>query len=102
MPSLRLTKTPLGRLLDNQRRPYFLWDEDIDVDEFERRLHSDDDRVRGYYLGKLMRQAKPDDVFHFVTAEEIRRDWSHLVPYLGKTRPMWTWLLDFWARRGLA
>jgi hypothetical protein len=28
--------------------------------------------IRAYYLGKLMRQAKPDDVFTFVTLAKIR------------------------------
>jgi hypothetical protein len=36
------------------------------------RLADPDPEVRAYYLGKLMRQAKPDDVFTFVTLREIK------------------------------
>ena len=35
-----------------------------------------------HFLGKLMRQAKPDDVFVFVSVAEIRRFWS--------------WILELW------
>lgn len=45
-----------------------------------------------------MRQAKPDDVFSFVTVGEIRDLWDDLVRYLGRSRPMWQWLLDVWAK----
>ena len=52
--------------------------------------------VRGYLAGKLMRQAKPDDVFQFVTLTEIRDLWPDLERHLGRSRPLWTWLLDAW------
>jgi hypothetical protein len=35
------------------------------LEEFRERLRDPDPAVRAYYLGKLMRQAKPDDVFTF-------------------------------------
>jgi hypothetical protein len=43
-----------------------------------------------------MRQAKPDDVFSFLTLEEIRELWSRLERYLGKSRPFWEWALSMW------
>lgn len=46
-----------------------------------------------------MRQAKPDDVFSFVGEADIRELWDDVVPYLGRTRPFWEWLLSAWARR---
>jgi hypothetical protein len=44
-----------------------------------------------------MRQAKPDDVFQFVRLAEIVALWPKLERYLGRTRPMWRWLLDRWS-----
>ena len=52
-------------LVDADGRPYFLWDCDLKLDEFRERLADPDPDVRAYHLGKLMRQAKPDDVFTF-------------------------------------
>jgi hypothetical protein len=45
-----------------------------------------------------MRQAKPDDVFLFVTVKEIEDLWPDLQRYLGRSREFWTWLLDLWRR----
>lgn len=72
------------------------WDIDWTLEHFERKLRDSPDDVRAYPIGKLMRQAKPDDVFTFVSLAEIRRLWSQIVPFLGRTRPFWTWLLRVW------
>ncbi len=88
--------TPKDRLVDAQGRPYFLWDCDMTLVEFERRLRAENDEARAYLIGKLMRQAKPDDVFTFVTVDEIVAAWSALRRYLGRTEPFWRWLLGYW------
>ena len=91
-----LAPTPAARLVDAQGRPYFLWDGDMTLDMFRVRLRDPDPDVRAYFLGKLMRQAKPDDVFSFVTLSEIEAQLPAVERYLGKTRDFWIWLLDRW------
>jgi hypothetical protein len=91
-----LAPTPPDRLVDAKGRPYFLWDEDLTLDMFRARLADPDPEVRAYYLGKLMRQAKPDDVFTFVTLGEIKALFPLAVRYLGRSREFWTWLLGCW------
>lgn len=91
-----LHPTPPEALLDAQGRPYFLWDCDLTLAQFVERLADPDPDVRAYFLAKLMRQAKPDDVFQFVTPAAIRELWPRAVRYLGHSRPFWTWLLDAW------
>lgn len=93
-----LFPTPPERLVDARGRPYFLWDSEMTLDVFRAQLASDDDEVRAYYVGKLMRQAKPDDVFTFVDAATIRALWPQILPYLGTRRAMWTWLFEQWDR----
>jgi len=95
-----LAPTPADRLVDAQGRPYFLWDCEMTLDELRARLADPDPEVRAYLIGKLMRQAKPDDVFTFVSAREIRALWSRLERHLGKTRPFWTWLFATWESQG--
>ena len=73
-----------------------MWDIDMSVATVRQCLRRPDPVVRAYYVGKLMRQAKPDDVFSFVTVAEIRRLWPQVTPYLGQTRPFWEWLLARW------
>lgn len=95
-----LNPTPRERMLDPQGRPYFLWDEDLTLEEFERRLEHQDPKVHAYFVGKLMRQAKPDDVFEFISARAIRDQWEAIQPYLGRKREFWTWLFGEWEQRG--
>jgi hypothetical protein len=95
-----LAPTPRERLLDPQGRPYFLWDVDMTLEELERKLQDDPSPARAYLIGKVMRQAKPDDALQFVSAQEMADLWPSIEPYLGKSRPFWTWLLEQWERRG--
>lgn len=91
-----LAPTPPERLVDAHGRPYFLWDADLTIDEFRARLLDPDPEVRAYFLGKLMRQAKPDDVFTFATLEQIQEHMPAVSRYLGHTREFWMWLLSMW------
>lgn len=92
-----LNMTPIHRLVDPEGRPYFLWDIDMSLDAFRAALQDPDPQRRSYLVGKLMRQAKPDDVFGFVSLTQIRELWPMLVRYLGRTAAFWTWLLDAWS-----
>ena len=73
-----LNPTPRDRMMDGAGHPYFLWDSDLTLDQFEAKLHDPDPVVRAYLIGKLMRQAKPDDVFTFVSPKAIRELWPLL------------------------
>ena len=64
-----LAPTPRDRMVDQQGRPYFLWDVEMTLNEFERSLHDADTAARSYLVGKLMRQATPDDVLQFVSPQ---------------------------------
>ena len=91
--------TPRAKMIDDAGRPYFLWDTDMTLEEFELRMRDSDPEVRAFLTGKLMRQARPDDVFEFVGLQEIMDLWPLLERYLGKTRPFWTWIRETSLRR---
>lgn len=94
-----LVPTPPERMVDAKGRPYFLWDSEMDMATFRERLVDPDEDVRAYYIGKLMRQAKPDDVFTFLDRASIVALWERVVPYLGERRAMWEWLFSVWAEQ---
>jgi hypothetical protein len=94
-----LSPTPRQKLTDPQGRPYFLWDCDLTLAEFEARLRDPDPEVRAYLIAKLMRQAKPVDVFQFVTVANIEELWPEVVGQLGESRAFWSWLLGMWQRQ---
>jgi hypothetical protein len=93
-----LCQTPPELLTDARGRPYFLWDVEMTIDEFRQGLADPDPAVRGYLYGKLMRQAKPDDVFLFVRLGAIRQSWSFIEKHLGEKKEFWRWLLDRWEK----
>jgi hypothetical protein len=91
-----LHPTPAHHMVDGAGRPYFLWDVDMTLARFRELLRDPDPAVRAYLIGKLMRQAKPDDVFQFVSLREIEDHWTDLERYLGNRRAFWCWLLATW------
>ncbi|HVR37479.1 MAG TPA: hypothetical protein VMU84_00165 [Thermoanaerobaculia bacterium] len=96
-----LAPTPPEHLVDQQGRPYFLWDMDMTLEEFERAVKDRESTLRPYFVGKVMRQAKPDDALQFVSAQEMSDLWPSIERYLGKSRPFWAWLLEEWEQRGV-
>lgn len=91
--SARLPPTST-ELSDPTTRPYFLWWLDATVADLRAALASEDASRRGYFLGALLREANSRDIWLFTTADAIRRDWDRIVPHLGRSRRMWSWLLD--------
>jgi hypothetical protein len=59
-------------------------------------LRDEDPDVRAYLIGKLMRQAKPDDVFEFVRVSDIVALWPRVERHLGRAGRMWRWVLARW------
>jgi hypothetical protein len=95
-----LNPTPEELLVDGQGRPYFAWDVEMTLDELRLRLDDADATIAGYFHAKLMRQAKPDDVFQLTSARRVRELWPQIVGHLGRTREFWTWLFEQWERDG--
>lgn len=91
---------PTRELCDSQGRPYFLWDCDLTLTEFVANLNHPDMKIRAYFVAKIMRQAKPDDVFTFLTLQQIAELWPHIQGYLGKKLQFWDWLLGVWEKQG--
>ncbi len=83
-------------MTDATGQPYFVWDQRMTLDEFERGLRDGDPDVRARYVARLMRDARPDDVFAFVSLDEIGTLWTAVAPLLGRNRPFWQWLLARW------
>ena len=94
MTSTRPLPPTSKSLLNDGTRPYFLWWTDVTVGGLKQRLASDDLEIKVYWMGALLREANTRDVWLFVTTDDIRELWSQLIPYLGRAREMWSWLLE--------
>ena len=95
-----LNPTPPERLVDQNGRPTFLWDCDLTLDELKQRLEDEDPEIRAYWIGTVMRQARPDDALQLVPAAQMRAAWPKLVRTLGRERAFWAWLLPELEKRG--
>jgi hypothetical protein len=91
-----------SRELDRpESQPYFVWDEPIRVAELRARLRQGDGEERLRWAARILRDARFDDVWRFLTVEDVVRLWPALAPRLGRRRAFWTWMLDRWRAHGL-
>ena len=82
-------------------RPYFLWDVDVTEAELRARLRHPDPAIRAQWQGCLLREARFDEVWSYLTLDEVLRDWPLIQRHLGRRRDFWVWLLDGWRKDGL-
>lgn len=71
------------------------------VASFREALARADDDEKARLLGKLMREARDQDVWHFTTVTEVRALWPKIERYLGRRRAFWVYLLEAWQRDGI-
>lgn len=85
---------------DDARRPYFLWDEDLSIGEFKQALVAggdEGDRV----LGKMLREANDQDVWRFVTPQQVADALPRLERRIGNRRyPFWAFVIGKWREYG--
>jgi len=90
---MRLPPTS-SQLHDPAHRPYFLWWTDATVADLHAHLASSDVEERAYWLGALLREANSRDVWLFTSPRQIRSLWPLLLRHLGRSRAMWSWLMQ--------
>ncbi len=92
---------PLSRTLpDGRRIPYFLWDRDVSEEELRAILSDPDHPSYGTMLALLLREARPRDVWAFVSPHDVTAAWDDVVTRLGRRREFWTWVFESWRARG--
>ena len=90
-----------SNLTDEDKRPYFLWDEDISLREFKERLRGPDPTDRLHILAKLLREARDIDVWMFITPQEAADALPLLTRKLGRRQDFWHFLIEGFRRHGV-
>jgi hypothetical protein len=88
-------------LRQEERRPYFLWDEDVSVAELRAALSGAGGAERDRLLGKMLREARDSDVWAFVVPQDVAEALPRLSRRLGRRAPFWTFLIEGWRSDGL-
>jgi hypothetical protein len=86
---------------DPTARPYFVWDEDITYADLRLRLQSTDPDERALWIGRLMREARYQDVWKLVRLADVLPLMPRIDRHLGRMRAFWRWLIEGWRRDGL-
>jgi hypothetical protein len=82
-------------------RPYFLWDEDISIDELRAILQGADEDERLRLMGKMLREARDLDVWQLVTPRQVATALPLIGRRLGRRRAFWEFLIEGWRSDGL-
>jgi hypothetical protein len=92
----------LGTDLDDPAtRPWFLWDEDLSVGEL-RGILADEAHPRWLDLAaKVMREARDDQVWRFLSVRRVAARLPEIAPRLGRRRGFWDYMFGAWRRHGL-
>lgn len=69
--------------------------------ELRERLRHQDPEVRAQWQGVVLREARFNDVWKYVTLADVTRDWPRIRKHLGRSREFWEFLLQGWRARGL-
>jgi hypothetical protein len=88
-------------MTDPAGRPYFLWDEDVSIAELKAALAGDDAYQRDRLLGKMLREARDIDVWHFVSPKVVAEALPRLERRIGRRFGFWNFLIEGWRSDGL-
>lgn len=84
-----------------RERPDFLWDEKLTREELREILGSGREEDRIYYAAKILREARFDEVWDYLSPVFVANSWEKLRPKLGRKREFWEFILAAWRRHGL-
>ena len=87
--------------MDSQGRPYFLWSEDMDDQEFRSVLRGDrGPDLQALYTGRLLREARMAEVWWYLRPQDVADRWTTASRHLGRARDFWAGLLEAWREAG--
>ena len=82
-------------------RPYFIWDEDVSIDELRAVLAGPEGFAKDRMFGKMLREARDLDVWEFVTPTAVAQALTRLQRRIGKRYPFWLFLIEGWRSDGI-
>ncbi|MCE7937147.1 hypothetical protein DCC79_02625 [bacterium] len=85
---------------EGDTRPYFFWDRRITAADLREAIADRSHPEHVDLLAHLLREARPDEVWEYVSPEQVAAEWPRLAPRLGRRRAFWEWLIEGWVRLG--
>ena len=86
---------------DSADRPDFLWDEPLSRDDLKKLLHGENQEERLYYAAKILREARFEEVWDYLSPAFLASHWEKLGRRLGRKKGFWEFFYTTWHRHGL-
>jgi len=86
---------------DSTDRPDFLWDEPLSRGDLKTLLDSGDEEERLYYAAKILREARFEEVWDYLSPAFLASRWEKLRWRLGRKKKFWEFVYTVWRRHGL-
>ena len=86
---------------DDTDRPDFLWDEPTTRFELKQILSGGNDEARLYYAAKILREARFEEVWEYLSPTFLAANWDGLQSRLGRKKQFWQFLFSTWRADGL-
>lgn len=80
----------------DEGQAYFLRGLPITTGDLRRTLRTSDASMRAHWIAHVLREARYEDVWKFVTPGDIREDYPRIRRHLGRARPFWDFLIGRW------
>lgn len=79
-------------------RPYFIWNADLTEQDVRDILTGDDDYAREQMIGHIVRNARFEDIWKYVTIQDVLDNWRVVRGFLWppSLREVWAWALQVW------
>ncbi|MGH7845217.1 MAG: hypothetical protein ACREQW_08615 [Candidatus Binatia bacterium] len=82
-------------------RPDFLWDEPLTREKLKKILDGGTEEERLYYAAKILREARFEEVWDYLSPAFLARYWEKLRRRLGRRKGFWEFFYSTWQRHGL-
>jgi len=86
---------------DQRGRPDFLWDESLNRVNLKQLLESGDPEERLYYAAKILREARFEEVWDYLSPAFLAANWEKLHSRLGRKKKFWEFFYSTWRADGL-
>jgi hypothetical protein len=82
-------------------RPDFLWDEALSRDQLKKLLDGENEDERLYYAAKILREARFEEVWDYLSPAFLALHWEKLRWRLGRKQKFWEFFYTAWHSHGL-
>ncbi len=82
-------------------RPDFLWDEPLTRDDLMKLLDGENEEEHLYYAAKILREARFEEVWEYLSPAFLSSQWEKLRARLGRKKGFWEFFYTTWREHGL-